>query len=265
MASCMTGRRLSADESRMRRIRMRPIVRPRTSAARATRAFVPTWRRPPPAAPPPTRFVHLDRARESVTFWAPPRPAHRVEPRPSRARTPPSAYSWQPPRRGAICRARPPPPRSEPPAHRLGRLVKDRARGARPRRGARGALDAIPGRPPSRLALAGRTHDPLRPAQRHEIRAAVRLRAESVFDLQVRPRVFLCPRRGSHAASILKPKLRAYPTALYRRRRNRVPTFSAPRLQDLMIISIAMNPRNKDLNEEPTEPEVLGQIGRAHV
>lgn len=162
---------------------------------------------------PNKRFVHLDRARESVTFWAHHRPAQLVEPRPSRAITPQSEYSLQPHRIGAIFLARQPPHRSEPQAQRLVRLVKDRASCERPLRVARGALDAIPGRPPSRVALAGRTHEPLRPAKSHEIRSAVRLRAESVFELQLRPRVILCPRLGSHAASILKPELSAYPTA----------------------------------------------------
>ena len=149
---------------------------------------------------PNKRFVHLDRARASVPFWAPHRPAQLVEPRPSRAITPQSEYSV-------------PPHRSAPQAQRLVRLVEDRASGERPLRVARGALDAIPARPPSRVALAGRTHEPLRPAKSHAIRAAVRLRAESVFELPWRPRVILCPRLGSHAASILKPELSAYPTA----------------------------------------------------
>jgi hypothetical protein len=128
-----------------------------------------------------------------------------------RAVTPQPEYALQPHRIGSILLARQPPHRSEPQAQRLVRLMEDRASCERPLRVARGALDAIPGRPPNRVPLAVWTHEPLRPAKRHEIRSAVRLRAESVFELQLRPRVILCARLGFHASSILRPELSAYP------------------------------------------------------
>ena len=73
------------------------------------------------------------------------------------------------------------------------------------------AWHAIPGRPPRCMARAVRTHKPLRPAKSHETRFAIRLRAKSVFEHQLHPRVILCTRFGSHASSILKPELSAYP------------------------------------------------------
>lgn len=164
---------------------------------------------------PHKRFVHLDRARESVTFWTNHGPAQLVEPRPSRAVTPQPEYALQPHRIGSILLARQPPHCSAPQAQRLVRLVEDRTSRERPLHVTRDALDAIPGRPPSCVALAVQTHDPPRPAKRHEIRSAVRLRAESVFELQLRPRVILCTRLGFHVSSILKPELSAYPVADY--------------------------------------------------
>ena len=52
---CTNVSRLSAEASATRCIRMRPMARPRTSAAMTTSAFFPRCRRPPPASSPPTR------------------------------------------------------------------------------------------------------------------------------------------------------------------------------------------------------------------
>ena len=84
-ACCTNVSRLSAEASATRCIRMRPMARPRTSAAMTTSAFFPRCRRPPPVEPAHEGLVHLDLLRHPV----PARPHHRasqlVQPRPRRA------------------------------------------------------------------------------------------------------------------------------------------------------------------------------------
>lgn len=90
-------------------------------------------------------------------------------------------------------------------------LVEDRAGRELPLRVARGTLDAILGHLPSHVALAGRTHEPLRLAKSHEIHSPVRISTKLVFELQLGQRVILCTRLDSNPSIMLKPELSAYP------------------------------------------------------